>query len=168
MRLKGKWRYVDVTWYDCLEYCNKRSSIEGLKPCYRINGKDVAFDENADGYRLPTEGEWVFAAIGGRRSHGYTYSGSNNIDAVAHYGGNSNSIQPVCTKKPNELGIYDMSGNVCEWCWDKYDSSGSGRIIRGGDWSDNIDHCSVFYRTTRDSLSASRYDGFRLARSVKN
>ena len=162
---------VDVTWYDCLEYCNKRSSIEGLKPCYRINGEDVTFDENSDGYRLPTEGEWVFAAIGGRRSHGYTYSGSNNIDAVAHYDGNSNSIQPVCTKKPNELGIYDMSGNVWEWCWDKYNSSSSDRVIRGGSWyNSDVKCCSVSYRCNCNPYPSRDYSiyGFRLARSVKN
>ena len=137
-----------VTWYDAVEYCNKRSEQEGLTPCYSGKGDDIACDFKAGGYRLPTEAEWEYACRGGLKSRGYTYSGSNDVDEVGWYGINSAAkTQAVGLKKPNELGIYDMSGNAWEWCWDWYardyyktgppanptgPSSGQTRIYRGG------------------------------------
>ena len=128
-------------------------------------------------FRLPTESEWEYAARGGKKSRGYKYSGSNNIDDVAWYYENSNNkTHPVKTKQPNELGIYDMSGNVYEWCSDwfgKYTSEaqtnpqgpsgGSNRVNRGGSWISNARYCCASYRIY-DCLSIlGNLLGFRLA-----
>ena len=162
-----------VSWYDALVFCNKLSVMEGLTPAYRIDGKTdpdewgtvpttddatwnaVEIVADSTGYRLPTEAQWEYAARGGQLANGYKiYSGSDTIDDVAWYSGNNGSsgdpdygTKQVETKAANELGLYDMSGNVWEWCWDWYDdypttagtdpmgaSSGSYRVIRGGSW----------------------------------
>ncbi len=130
-------------------------------------------------FRLPTEAEWEYAARGGKKSKGYKYSGSNNIGDVAWYDKNSNDkTHPVKTKQPNELGIYDMSGNVWEWCSDWYGSysrnaqtnpqgpsSGSYRVLRGGSWPDYAEYCRVADRDGNDPSDGSDNLGFRLALS---
>ena len=165
----GKNPVENVSWYDCIEYCNRRSLAEGLKPYYNVAGDNTTCNEGADGYRLLTEAEWEYAARGGNRSHGYKFSGSDNIDTVAWHDGNLDGhTHPVCMKKPNELGLYDMSGNVEEWCWDWPDASGSGRVTRGGSCSIIADSCSVSRRFDYDPSYASYFLGFRLARSAKD
>ena len=148
-----------VSWKDVQEFVQKLNQKTGKN------------------YRLPTEAEWEYAAKGGNQSHGYTYSGSNTVGDVAWYEGNSGSkTHPVGQKQSNELGIYDMSGNVWEWCSDWYGSdyyknspatnpkgpaSGSNRVFRGGGWYDFAQGCRAAYRS--NYAPDGRYDlGFRL------
>jgi len=169
-----------VSWYDVTEFCNKLSEREGLQKAYSGVGESITCFFNSNGYRLPTEAEWEYAARGGSHFKGCKYSGSNDIDAVAWYNGNSgNNTHNVGTKQPNELGLYDMSGNVWEWCWDWKDdyssvslsapkgpNCGSNRIVRGGSWGSDLKRCRVAHRD--DYHPDSRYYslGFRVVRSV--
>lgn len=190
-----------VSWYDCIEYCNKRSEKEGLKPFYNIdkdkkdpNNKNenddinwtITINKNANGYRLPTEAEWEYAASGGRLSKSYIFSGSDSVDDVAWYWRNSgdkelegewywptvesnnNKTQASGSKKPNELGIYDMSGNVREWCWDWYEdintTSGYIRSWRGGGWLGDAHGCEISYRGNFEAYSRGFDQGFRVCR----
>ena len=141
-----------VSWDDCLEFCKRLSELTGRK------------------FRLSTEVEWEYAARGGNRSRGYKYSGSNDIESVAWYNGNLNSkTHPVASKQPNELGLYDMTGNVWEWTsdlWsDNYSSNrgGSLRVCRGGSWHDDARFCRSACRN--NGSPGSRYAdlGLRLA-----
>ena len=127
-------------------------------------------------FALPTEAQWEYAARGGKKSNGYMYSGSNNLSSVAWHADNSGSItHPVATKSPNELGLYDMSGNVCEWCQDWYGSyrsrsqtnptgasSGSKRVFRGGSWDDFTRECRVSNRDSGAPSNCHSYTGLRL------
>jgi formylglycine-generating enzyme required for sulfatase activity len=168
-----------VSWYEAVEYCNRLSLKEGLTPAYRGSGDSIVCDFNATGYRLPTEAEWEYAAKGGNKSFlSYEYAGGNGVDRVAWYSGNSGSrTHPVGTKEPNDLGLYDMSGNVWEWCWDWYGSYSSGsqtdprgassgtyRVLRGGSWHTDAARVRSAYRG-RNAPSDRYYDlGFRLVR----
>jgi formylglycine-generating enzyme required for sulfatase activity len=169
----------NVSWFDAIEYCNKLSIKEGLTPAYRGSGDGITCDWNANGYRLPTEAEWEFAAKGGIKDYlVYEYSGGNNVGTVAWYDGNSGrSTHPVGTKAVNSLGIYDMSGNVWEWCWDRYESYSSGaqdnprgpvsgayRVIRGGGWGDSAVYVRSANRYSYTPSHRFYYYGFRLVR----
>ena len=147
-----------VSWNDCQNFIKKLNSLTGRT------------------FRLPTEAEWEYAARGGNQSSHYKYSGSGNIGYVAWYYKNSGSTtHAVGTKSPNELGIYDMSGNVWEWCSDWYGgysegaqtnpqgpSSGSGRVLRGGSWGDDARYCRVSRRSYFDPHDYNIGIGLRL------
>jgi len=186
-----------VSWYDALVFCNKLSMREGLSPAYRISGSTdpsdwgtvpkssnstwnaVVIVAGSTGYRLPTEAQWEYAARGGNGSPGnYTYSGSNTVGGVAWYSDNSgNKTHEVGKKAPNGLGLYDMSGNVWEWCWGWYGSypsgtqtnpegadSGSYPVIRGGCWEDPAVNTRSAIRVSRIPDYGSYHFGFRLVR----
>ena len=168
---------TNVSWYDAVKWCNAKSQMDGLTPVYLVNedsssvyktGEIVpTIDSTANGYRLPNEAEWEWAARGGVKSQGYTYSGSNTIVDVAWYSANSSGgTKEVGTLLENELGFNDMSGNVWEWC---NDSVFPYRRFRGGGWDYSAGGCTVAYRGivhTPDFRSG--VIGFRLARSLGN
>jgi formylglycine-generating enzyme required for sulfatase activity len=148
-------------WDDCQEFIAKLNVMTGKR------------------FRLPTEAEWEFAARGGNNSKHYQYSGSNSLEDVAWYGDNSGSTtHDVATKQANELGIYDMSGNVWEWCQDWYGnysssaqtnptgpSSGSTRVLRGGSWDFDARVCRSSFRDYGSPFFGYCFLGFRLALS---
>ncbi|MBP7563347.1 MAG: formylglycine-generating enzyme family protein [Candidatus Cloacimonetes bacterium] len=173
-----------VSWFDAIAYCNWKSNQEGLTPAYTIKGILVSCDWQADGYRLPTEAEWEFAARGGKQSKGFKYSGSDYLDEVGWYKNISEkSTHASGMKLSNELDICDMTGNVWEWCWDWYDkayylcsdsdnprgpANGFFRIHRGGSWNTIPIHCTVFRRGLDYPYDHSSNIGFRIAKSSHN
>ncbi|MCR5290036.1 MAG: SUMF1/EgtB/PvdO family nonheme iron enzyme [Treponema sp.] len=157
-----------VLWREAIAYCNKRSEKEGLTPCYKAKENDkYECDFTVNGYRLPTDVEWEYAASGGNKSKGYEYSGSNSSDDVAWNELNSdNTFHEVMTKKPNELSIYDMSGNVWEWVndWEK-----DLPKLRGGSYfSDGGNDCqtTISAYTYADPDFRFKPFGLRVVRST--
>ena len=184
-----------VSWYDAIAYCNKLSLKENLTPCYSVSGVTdwenfhyvliptssnstwdaLTYDKEADGYRLPTEAEWEWLARGGEN---YTFAGSYNLDDVAWYKTNTNDTgtREVKTKQSNGYGLYDMSGNVSEWCYDWHGtvysstsdtgvSFGSCRVLRGDSWYDGGFNCQVSSRNYGDPYKRYANCGFRVVRS---
>lgn len=128
-----------VTWEEAIIFCNKLSEKAGLTPCYDTTDiKNVVFNENANGFRLPTEAEWEFLGRGGIKSEHRAYAGnSNGLEDIAWTScgyRKASSLMNCGLLKPNELGLYDLSGNVWEYCWDRYSENPECRVIRGGAW----------------------------------
>ena len=164
----------EVSWYDAVKWCNARSQKEGRTPVYLADGAVYKIGQvtptevaSANGYRLPSEKEWEFAARGGTQTNGYTYSGSNDLSAVGWYYENSGfAVHEVGTKLANELGIYDMSGNLWEWSGSWYSGyEGSGRPVRGGYWNYGAGFCTVASRYYAVPENRNTDLGFRVALS---
>ena len=191
----------NITWWKALEFCNKLSEKYNLKPVYdlsqeekgvlkiiHLDGEIVEEDKsdfkNTEGFRLPTEIEWEWFCRGGevaieQGTFDYKYSGSDNIDEVAWYIENSNYfIQDVGLKKPNQLGLFDCSGNIWEWCYDteemenikslnfNFDPSSAYRRIRGGSWLHTAESCTTLYRTFEVAAYIVMNTGFRIVRTI--
>jgi len=174
---------VEVNWYDCVKWCNAKSEMEGIKPVYstkegiyKKGTTGLSGVELGSGYRLLQEAEWEWAARGGLYSQGYNYAGSNNLSAVAWYSDNSkdattrySAVHAVGQKAPNELDLFDMSGNVWEFCWDSGRPGGrpgTYRRIRGGSCCDDEGDCRISYGDGSLVDGIDWKTGFRIARSL--
>jgi len=185
-RWKGDKNPVEqVRWSDAVKYCNKRSELEGLKPCYDLQTWKCDFDAN--GYRLPTEAEWEFACRAGAATDYFFGATPNNLKEFAWFEKNSGGRpHPVGQKKPNPLGLYDMVGNVWQWCNDFYSvdyykqspkvdprgpETAQNKVVRGGAWRFSDDNCRSGYRYNESPGYADvcfGYDiyGFRCVKKV--
>ena len=167
----------EVSWYDAVTFANKLSQIEGLAACYEGSGESTQWKSDCTGYRLPTEAEWECAARAGQL---VVYSGSNVVDEVAWHSDNADGKpHEVGQKKPNEWHLYDMSGNVREWVWDRYapytgnvanprgPTSGITRVLRGGSWDSYVRDVRISYRFAFRPEHRYQGVGFRLVRTAQ-
>lgn len=178
---RGKQPVFMVSWHDAIAYCNWLSEKEKLSKYYKVDGTTVTIVDTAKGYRLPTEAEWEFAARGGNRSKGLPFAGGDVINEVGWYIDNAKGqTHPVAQKPANELGLYDMTGNVWEWVWDWYNDAtyaqvasidprgpqtGNYRVMRGGAWYNYGNYAQVTTRQNHDPGFRQNSVGFRVART---
>ncbi len=178
-----------INWYDAVKFCNKLSEYEGLSPVYTIDGENVSWNQNAEGYRLPTEAEWEMACRAGTSTSLYNgempridFSPQSHplLDEIAWYGEPTGKAHQVGLKEPNEFGLYDMIGNEAEWCWDWTSSysadsqvdpigpaTGRKKIVKGGAFSavPNIARCGTRYFL--NPIGASNGTSLRVARNAQ-
>jgi sulfatase modifying factor 1 len=188
MPKEPKWGWKDklpinnITWEEAISYCNWLSKKEGLTQVYTKTGPFYYCNFSANGYRLPTEAEWEYAAKGGKLSKGYKYSGSNTLDDVAWHKANSQGMPHIVgSKLQNELGLHDMSGNVWEWCWDWYNKdyykiennnnpkgpeNGEKKSVRGGSWDSQPNYSRPANRISTKLEKTHEFYGFRIAKSI--
>jgi formylglycine-generating enzyme required for sulfatase activity len=183
----------NVTWFDAVRFCNALSVREGLTPTYTINGETVTWNRAANGYRLPTEAEWEYACRAGtttpfnignnitdREANCYNNYGYNNNSSGRVTGGYRGRTSPVNTYAANSWGLFDMHGNVADWCWDWYGEYGTSaqtnpvgpatgtlRVNRGGGWNDFPKHIRSAYRAATPPGNGSFNLGFRLVRNAQ-
>lgn len=185
---KPNWGWKDnspinnITWLDAVNFCNWLSKKDKLQPAYSKIGPNWVCNFKANGYRLPTEAEWEFACKGGKLTKELKFSGNDDPNKIAWHKLNSaGAPHTVGTKIPNELGIYDLNGNVWEWCWDWYGEEyyrlnindnptgperGDRRVVRGGSWDSVIEYLRPTNRISTPPASTHEFYGFRVVRSI--
>ena len=163
-----------VSWFEAVQFCNALSAQQGLQPCYLIDGEQVTWDEEADGYRLPTEAEWEYAVRADTTTRWFCGDEATALGDYAWYAENAGRrVQPVGQKKPNPWGLYDMAGNVWEWCWDWYGPYAAEavmtrvdlrlalfRVLRGGAYGDEARDLRSASRTGPSPSSGTPPSGF--------
>ena len=173
---------ININWYQAVLFANWLSSLQGLSSAYTVDGDKVSWNKGSDGFRLPTEAEWEYTARGGEKNSGSSYAGTDKIENIAWFKENSGGMtHPVGQKSSNELGLYDMCGNVWEWCWDSFkadyyvgspgeDPGGPDtatlKVVRGGSWNDTKPYLTNSFRFYFESHRDDRRLGFRLVRSL--
>jgi sulfatase modifying factor 1 len=191
---RGKRPAINVSWHDAVAYCNWLSERQKLKQVYMISGSTVTADSSADGYRLPTEAEWEYAARSGGKQLRFGNSKDVADPSEINFAGSPayktsysrsgvfrEKTTPAGSFQPNDLGLHDMTGNVWEWCWDWHGDdyygksaqnnpsgpvSGNRRVLRGGSWGNPPDNVRVAYRNGRDPATKDYDYGFRLVRTA--
>ncbi len=177
----GRYPVLHVSWNDAAHYCNWLSRQSDLVQAYDFQSDSVLIISAATGYRLPTEAEWEYAAAEGKREKAPPFAGPGSLRGLGWYSGNArHRVHPTASLRANALGLYDLSGNVWEWCQDWYDPryyakssgaidpagppNGQERVLRGGSWNNNPAHCRIANRSSRYGDFRDGSVGFRVAR----